>query len=420
MTETIHFLVWLLLLFVLLIKDVEGDNLVLVQAVFRHGDRSPTHSFPNDRYAHYWPQGLGQLTKVGKQQEYRLGNFYKEKYIDTAFLGPNYNHSEIHIRSTDVDRTLMSAYCVLSGMFPPRNGSDQQWNPEINWQPIPVHTIPINEDFLLNTNAPCPTFNKFREALLKSKVIENFTLQHQDLIKTVSEIAGLPTSIKSLFTVADAVFCEYKQNLNMSEWEEVLPLNVVIQLLDNLNVFNFYTEEMARLRGGTLLGEVIKNMQSAVDSPTQPSPKMHLYSAHDTTLVSLLRVMEVYNNRTPVYSSSVLLELWKGEEKPYVKVLFKNQTDSDDLIIIHIPGCTDECALEDFIKILQKNVVKDIHTECNPEQDKPSGINMSLVVLGSMVALLTIVVVALIVVHCRNRQTSQSYRPLSTMDDEYS
>ncbi|XP_069133271.1 prostatic acid phosphatase-like [Argopecten irradians] len=320
MTETIHFLVWLLLLFVLLIKDVEGDNLVLVQAVFRHGDRSPTHSFPNDRYAHYWPQGLGQLTKVGKQQEYRLGNFYKEKYIDTAFLGPNYNHSEIHIRSTDVDRTLMSAYCVLSGMFPPGNGSDQQWNPKINWQPIPVHTVPINEDFLLNTNAPCPTFNKLREALLKSKVIENFTLQHQDLIKTVSEIAGLPTSIKSLFTVADAVFCEnylfdiypqllntnapcptfnklreallkskvienftlqhqdliktvseiaglptsikslftvadavfceYKQNLNMSEWEEVLPLNVVIQLLDNLNVFNFYTEEMARLRGG--------------------------------------------------------------------------------------------------------------------------------------------------------------------------
>ena len=32
--------------------------------VFRHGDRSPVGTFPNDLYANYWPQGFGQLSKV--------------------------------------------------------------------------------------------------------------------------------------------------------------------------------------------------------------------------------------------------------------------------------------------------------------------------------------------------------------------
>ena len=32
--------------------------------VFRHGDRSPVGTFPNDHYTNYWPQGFGQLSKV--------------------------------------------------------------------------------------------------------------------------------------------------------------------------------------------------------------------------------------------------------------------------------------------------------------------------------------------------------------------
>lgn len=51
---------------------------------------------------------------------------------------------QIYVRSTDLDRTLMTAQAVLAGLYPP--SGEQEWNPDIKWQPIPVHTIDPSKD----------------------------------------------------------------------------------------------------------------------------------------------------------------------------------------------------------------------------------------------------------------------------------
>lgn len=51
---------------------------------------------------------------------------------------------QVYVRSTDFDRTLMSAEANLAGLFPP--SGMQRFNPNISWQPIPVHTVPVAED----------------------------------------------------------------------------------------------------------------------------------------------------------------------------------------------------------------------------------------------------------------------------------
>ncbi|VDK23015.1 unnamed protein product [Anisakis simplex] len=88
------------------------------------------------------------------KQQYSLGRLIRERYIESAeqpLLSPTYNAKEIYVRSTDVNRTLVSAMSNLAGMYPYgvpgsdyphiKNGS---W--PAHWTPIPVHTVEFETD----------------------------------------------------------------------------------------------------------------------------------------------------------------------------------------------------------------------------------------------------------------------------------
>jgi lysosomal acid phosphatase len=82
------------------------------------------------------------LKQLGKYQHYELGQWLRHRY--SGFLPEAYSREDIYVRSTDVDRTLMSAASNLAGLYPPVG--DQIWNKNISWQPIPIHTVPERKD----------------------------------------------------------------------------------------------------------------------------------------------------------------------------------------------------------------------------------------------------------------------------------
>lgn len=51
----------------------------------------------------------------------------------------------------------MGAQVTLAGLFPP--DGPQKWNSYLDWQPIPVHTEPRNQDTLLSPEKRCDRFD---------------------------------------------------------------------------------------------------------------------------------------------------------------------------------------------------------------------------------------------------------------------
>ena len=64
------------------ITEADGE-LINLQFVFRHGDRTPKSLYKKDPYRNYeWPEGLAQLTTQGKQRMYEYGKVIRKRYAN--------------------------------------------------------------------------------------------------------------------------------------------------------------------------------------------------------------------------------------------------------------------------------------------------------------------------------------------------
>ena len=95
-----------------------------------------------------YPNGPGWLTKKGMKIVYDLGRFlYKRYRLEKRFLNGKYDHKKVRVYSSGRDRCLQSAELQLAALFPPEG--DQVWNENLLWQPIPIHSSPVQNDALM-------------------------------------------------------------------------------------------------------------------------------------------------------------------------------------------------------------------------------------------------------------------------------
>uniref|UniRef100_A0A3Q2LHJ5 acid phosphatase n=1 Tax=Equus caballus TaxID=9796 RepID=A0A3Q2LHJ5_HORSE len=332
--------------------------------VFRHGDRSPIETFPNDPIKESsWPQGFGQLTQLGMEQHYELGEYIRKRY--GKFLNETYKREQVYIRSTDVDRTLMSSMTNLAALFPPEGVSI--WNPGLPWQPIPVHTVPLSEDRLLYLPfRDCPRFQELESETLNSEEFQKRLHPYKDFIETLPKLSGYHG--QDLFgiwsKVYDPLFCESVHNFTLPSWatEDVMTKLRELSELSLLSLYGIHKqEEKSRLQGGVLVGEILNHMKSA----TQPSNhrKLVMYSAHDTTVSGLQMALNVYNGILPPYAACHLMELYSEAGEYFVEMYYRNETQHEPHALT-LPGCTPSCPLTKFAELVAPVIPQDWSTEC--------------------------------------------------------
>lgn len=197
--------------------------------------------------------------------------------------------TDIYVRSTDRDRTLMSALSSLAGLYTPKG--DQLWNPDLAWVPVPVHTIPHDIDLLLNPLSACPAFQKMCEDLMGSKEMKGIIKSFQWLFDYLSEHTGLNvTNLDQIYSIYDALFIGKLHGKTLPEWAKAVFPDKMDPLMRVSMKLESWTTPMKRLGSGPLLKEILDRFErfsAAMDSGNMfdSGPRVTILSGHDMNIV---------------------------------------------------------------------------------------------------------------------------------------
>lgn len=82
----------------------------------------------------------------------------------------------------------MSAQLNLAGLFPPTN--EEIWNPDMLWQPIPVHIVPKVMDHVLSAHKLCPAYEEEFSSVIESEDYMKIVDQFNNLSEYLTEHSG--------------------------------------------------------------------------------------------------------------------------------------------------------------------------------------------------------------------------------------
>ncbi|KRZ96106.1 Methionine--tRNA ligase, mitochondrial [Trichinella sp. T8] len=346
-------------------------QLILVQTIWRHGHRTPIYLIPSDveNNASTWNIGLGELTKLGMRQCYELGQMLGKRYIEQYPLFKSSILNEIYIRSSDTNRTLMSAASVMAGFV----ASDSYGNygnytlpnfvrSPAGWNPLPIHTVDYGTDNLLNMRYHWnKTANLFRKNFIE---YDRFIKQNPDNGAKLAYVANKSgfnnTLVKNMWILADVVKIEKEGSAE--DWhsdQHKLPDWVTDEIYDWIqHTFKhwcklvYQPDLLIQITAGDLIFEIVDRIHQKQLSIKQSQNtnswieriKFYSYSGHDINLLFLLYILGQYDNVATVeyegYASCIVFEAWLTEENEIeIKVFLRRGPNSTEFQPIQVVGC---------------------------------------------------------------------------------
>ncbi|KAJ2475035.1 hypothetical protein EV174_005421, partial [Coemansia sp. RSA 2320] len=282
---------------------------------------------------------FSQLTDVGRESLTALGAHMRALYIDAlGFLpatprpgitgGPT---DDFYLRTTAFNRSFASLQHMLGGMYPILPANTPLFR--VNVRP------PSRENLF-----PRFEFKNFAKVFAKrtkkslEHYAEEYETMYQDMLKIPALGASLDTNFKSgeervALDVWDTLSSMHSHGLPLPKEIDDAFIARVSQIASLEYMHSMLkSTELTRMHIGNIVHELASNIVHAVEtdrgtlSDRQPSPKMGIYSGHDSTLGPLLSVFgdEFTSPSTqapiefmwPPYASSMRIELLKDTKTP--------------------------------------------------------------------------------------------------------
>lgn len=388
-------LIWFVLLRIFLLVPFANGFDVQLQSVFmvlRHGDRAPTHFYPNDPFkdVKYWPQGVGEMNQRGVKRTAAAAVFNAELYKD--FLKETNGFNSRALASTR-KRAIETAKIFLENFL--RN-SDFDFGQNVDI---------VTDAKMLITTAPCRKTLSVWLNWINGQTVMQYLNSKRKMIEYLGNQTGEdyfksnPFTLRNLEFLATTLHIEREEyHLPVPEWaRKESVINELADLKQHAFLYDWQLPEMQRLRVGLLFNDIVQNMRTfiAAKEPITGKPRFFLYSTHDVNQVLLLQALNLYDQigaKPTTYSSAIVIELYYNQAKDtnLVRVIYRQVLDSpltnfelseQDLIIsncsnnthqqinngLHLPLCT----FEQFNSVIQSKIPKNWDQECQTDHTEP-------------------------------------------------
>jgi hypothetical protein len=358
--------------------------------IFRHGARSPYRRFQEnnslDLFNMSW-SGIQELTDVGKRQHFLIGYRNHQRYIvENNLINQTYDPREVHIFSTNKNRTIESAASQLQGLYLSGEG------PTLTEKQITRAVPPIKKELYndileqLSDNVFLGNINVVPIHILDEtyKVNRLFDEEHckglkgnekkseqreevKEFLKGIhqkyggAKLAALVDSSLNVkedcfldytcaFDILDTIISEYFDERDMSEIQKGLGIENMDDFINNYCYKFFYydlpgtcdeTHDNAIYGMTKLFIQILdymdlkieKDQKGDINYTNYDLPKFVMHSGHDWTLSVFERIIQDAFNINVSYTyfaSNAFLELYRAENGSYyVKYLYNNVTDID-------------------------------------------------------------------------------------------
>lgn len=343
------------------VQSVTSPKLIWLLFMHRHGDRTPLNMAPMDKYndISYWPEGFGNLTNAGRLRMFKLGKFIRQRY--DGFITDDIR--TIYSRSSDVERCIESSMAVLAGLVPPKGRFC--WNQDLPWIPIPIHSVPGPDDYILNeagkkyVNDYINEIRNLQNTEKVKKLYEESPQERELLTREMGYEFDNFIKFKCIYSTLDI---EENTGLKMPDWyTPVLKQKLYSLAGAAFGLAGGGTEHIRKMRSGNLLQDMISRMESVTPNGFMlgQHSEFHLYnseafnrkivhfSTHDSIIASLLECLNINSPPIPpAFGATFFFELYadldeQGNQcgEKYLKIYYLDDTETEKPIEKCLPNC---------------------------------------------------------------------------------
>lgn len=268
--------------------------------------------------------------------------------VDNQLLPPHYQVDTVYVRSTERDRTMMSAQSLLLGLYPPGVGpvlADNTPALPAQIQPIPIHVIPSAQDKALIIDLRT---NEFSE-LLANYVFTRADWQQKSAewssqYPRWSQLTG--TNIENMMdivSVGDTLNTYMIHDIALPEGLSSDEAKTIIAAGNWILATLFKPRQVGDTVGKEALNEIKEHLQRIVEQKTKA--KFVLLSAHDVTLLGVMSALHIPLDSAPPYASDLNFSVYQSDtDELLIKVTYNNKP-------VLLPGCeVNHCSLNQWLK----------------------------------------------------------------------